>query len=546
MKTRVDRGWYAPRLIWAPAIGLIGAFAGCGGGSADSAQPAPSVTVSDAATRCAALAGSAVPASAFALSTSGATAAAATVVAADAATGTGEYCKVTGQVNATQATDPPIKFQVNLPSQWNTKALQFGGAGFNGVVVTGTGNFQQAPTGAKTALARNYLTYGSDSGSTPDGSFGLNAQALANYGGESVKRTRDVAVALANTYYKQAPTRTYYIGGSKGGHEGLVAAQRYAADYHGVVAYYPANQNQAMVHSWDRMWRAAYMTPGGALNPAKTALLKAKVLEACDALDGVVDGIVSNVDQCAATFAVNGLRCAGGADTGDTCLSDAQISTLLTAATPMEFAFPLAHGVTSIGPYPIFAGGDVDGILFDATGTGLATAYNFLDVGVQKYFVMQDANASTATFDYRNWQPRVQAISALYDSTDPNVDVFKNKGAKLIIVQGTTDMLVTPTTTTAYVNRLSARYGANLKDFVRYYVQPGFGHAGGVFNVGWDSLTALEDWVESGKAPADQVATDVNAATAGRSRPMCEYPSWPKYKGTGDVNSASSFTCATN
>lgn len=539
-------GTNALLLRWGPALGLISALTGCGGGDDNEVAAPQSVEVGDAATRCVGLLGSSVPASAFGLSTSGATVGAATVVPADAVTGTGEYCKLTGQVNGAQAADPPIKFQVNLPSRWNTKSVQFGGGGFNGTVVTGEGNVSNAPVNVKTPLARGYATFGSDSGSTPDGSFGLNAQALANYGGESVKRTRDLAVALANTYYKQMPTRTYYIGGSKGGHEALIAAQRYAADYNGVVAYYPANQNQAMVHSWDRMWRAAYSTAGASLNSTKITLLKSKVLEACDALDGATDGIVANVEACGRTFAVNSLRCTGGADTGDTCLSDAQISTLLTAATPMQFAFPLANGVTSIGPYPIFLGGDVNGILFDGTTTGLATGYNFFDPAVIKYFVTQDVNTDVAAFDYRNWQPRVEQISALYDSTDPNIDAFKGKGAKLFIVQGTTDMLVTATTTTAYVNRLVDRYGDAVRNFTRYYVQPGFGHGNGTFNMRWDSLTALEDWVEKGKAPVDQVGIDANTATAGRTRPMCEYPAWPKYKGTGDVNSASSFTCATD
>lgn len=336
--------------------------------------------------------------------------------------------------------------------------------------------------------------------------------------------------------------KVYYAGGSKGGHEGLIAAQRYGADYDGVIAYYPANQNQAMVLSWFAMWEAAYRRSGGAMNAAKQQLLKKKVLEACDALDGVADGIVSNLKSCAATFAVNNLRCPDGTDAGDTCLSDTQISTLLTAATPMEFAFPLANGVTSIGPYPVFNGGDITGTLFDTAGTG-ATTYSALGDPVIRYFIQQNPAATTEGFDYRAWQPRVTQISQLYDATDPNVDAFKQKGGKLIIVQGTTDMLVTHTTTTAYVSRLSDRYGAALPSFAKYFVQPGFGHGGGDFLLKWDSLSALEAWVESGKAPADPIVVDGSAATKGRSRPLCEYPLWPKYKGSGDQNQATSFSC---
>ncbi|KVK75901.1 hypothetical protein WS90_24935 [Burkholderia cepacia] len=454
-----------------------------------------------------------------------------------------------GKVLAANSADPAINFEVNLPTTWNFKALQMGGAGFNGLLVTGLGGqiggIQNWPSDEPQPLAMHYVTFGSDGGTTLDGSFGLNAQALANYGGESVKRTHDTALYILKAFYKISPHRMYHIGGSKGGHESLVAAQRYGSDYDGIVAYYPANQNQAMVMSWFRMWSAAYSTPGGALNPAKQALVKAKVMETCDALDGVADGIVSNTAACQAKFSINSLRCAGGVDSGDTCLSDAQINTLMTAATPMEFAFPLANGVTSIGPYPVFQGGDVAGTLFDPIGTdGTRTAYYSLDEPVIKYFDEQDPNGTTAGFDYRAWQPRVTQLSNLLDATDPNLDTYQKRGGKLILVQGTADMLVTPNQTTAYYQRVAARYGDSTSSFVRYYVAPGFGHAGGTFALQWDPLTALDGWVESGQAPIDPVVTDGNPATKGRTRPLCEYPKFPRYKGVGDANNASNFVCA--
>lgn len=543
-RTVSKEGRRPPKTFWLVLAAAVPVFAlGACGGSDSAPAAAAKITVASTATQCPAVMGTLIPTTAFGLSTSGATVTEAALVPAVAASGAApavpEYCQAKGSIAATNAADPPILFQLNLPSEWNVKTVQFGGGGFNGTVVSGLGNVPHAPSTAATPLARNYATFGGDSGhqavGLPRGDFGLNAQALANYGGESVKRTRDAAVFLMNAYYKSAPMRTYYVGGSKGGHEGLVAAQRYGSDYDGVIAYYPANQNQAMVLSWDRMFQAANNTPGAALNAAKQALLKSSVLATCDALDGVADGVVSNLSGCSAKFAVNSLRCPGGVDTGDTCLSDLQTGTLLTAATPMEFAFPLANGVTSIGPYPVFNGGDL---------VGTMGAYGYFDGDVIKYFIQQDANAPTAFFDYRAWQARVQAISTLYDSTDPNLDTFKAKGSKLLLLQGTTDMLVTHTTTEAYFNRLSSRYGSDLKGFVRFYVQPGFAHGNGDFNMTWDSLTALETWVEGGTAPTGPVSVDANAATAGRARPLCEYPTWPKYNGSGDVNSASSFTCA--
>jgi feruloyl esterase len=526
-------------------------LAACGGAEGPppataTTQPAAApaaITVSSPAASCAALASVTVPAAAIGLSTQGATITAATLQAADSTTGLPEYCKVLGNILATNAADPPIKFQLNLPTTWNVKALQYGGGGFNGTVITGLGNVAHGPASSKLPLASGYATYGGDSGHAPSGgTFFTNAQATANYGGQSVKRTRDAAVFLVNAYYKAAPWKVYYQGSSKGGQEGLHASQDYGSDFDGVVSYYPAAQNQSLVLSWYRMWQAAYRSAGGYLNPAKQQLLKAQVLQVCDGLDGVADGIVSNTTSCAHTFNVGAMRCPGGVDAGDTCLSDAQINTLQMAATPMTFAFPLANGITSAGPYPIFQGADVSPWL-DATGVGTATGYFAFNDGTIKYFFYGDAAATSEGFDYRLWQPKVEQMSSIFDASNPDIDVFRKRGGKLLMVQGTTDMLVPSTMTTAYYTTLASRYGSALPDFVRYFVVPGFAHGAGDFRSTWDSLSALEAWVEKGIAPANQVVVDAHPATAGRSRPLCEYPNYPKYVGSGDPNNASSFTC---
>lgn len=508
--------------------------------------PPATIRVVDAAARCVALSGSTVPASAIGLPTRGALIESALLQPKDGVSGLPEYCQVKGAILAASPADPDIKFQLNLPTDWNVKTLQFGGGGYNGVVITGLGRVSNAPVTSMPPLALGYATFGSDSGNQQrNGAYGTNNQALANYGGEAVKRLKDVAVILESGYYGRLPWKVYYQGGSKGGHEGLVAAQRYGSDYDGVIAYYPANQNQAMVLSWNRIWQATYRVSGAYLNPAKQVLLKARVLATCDGLDGAQDGLVSNVKGCEAAFSVNSLRCAGGADSGDHCLSDAQVGALQAAGTPMRFEFPLANGVASIGPYPVYIGGDLSPWL-DATGFGTGTPYYGFVSGVLRYFDQQDEKAPVDTFDYRQWQPRVQYLSAVLDATDPVLDIFKQKTAKMLLVQGTTDMLVTHTMTTAYYEQLAARYGASLPDFVRYYVVPGFAHGGGDFKSTWDSLSALEAWAERSIPPQNQVVMDANTTNGGRTRPLCEYPAYPKYLGNGDINSATSFTCSRN
>jgi feruloyl esterase len=505
------------------------------------AGPPDTIQVADAAARCTTMATATVAAADIGLPTQGAIVTSATVVAAAGALP--EYCRVRGDIVATNPADPPIKFQLNLPSSWNVKTLQLGGGGFNGSVVSGLGAVNGTPSSATAPLARGYATFGSDSGNQqPNGAFGTNAQAVVNYGGEAVKRARDAAVALMKAYYAAAPWKVYYAGASKGGHEALVAAQRYGADYDGVIAYYPANQNQAMVLSWYRMWQAAYTVPGGYMNPAKQALLKSKVMEVCDGLDGLVDGLVGNTRACDHTFTPNALRCPGGADTGDTCLSDPQINALVTAATPMTFAFPLANGVTTMGAYPVYHGGDISAWL-DATGVGNSSYRGFFDP-VLRYFDQQDPLSSSDNFNYLAWQPRVQELSQVMDATDPRLEAFRDKGAKMIFVQGTTDMLVTHNTSSDYVERLKARFGATLPDFVRYYLVPGYAHGSGDWRSTWDSLSALEAWAERGEAPVNPVTVDANAANGGRSRPLCEYPQFPKYNGSGDPLLATSFSCS--
>jgi len=564
-------------------LGVLVTLSGCGGGGSPapgtsanalpradmlaavvSAQESPYV-VQNAKERCQALLGTQIPMVEIGLPSRGAVVTSAILKDADAGAGLPEHCQVQASVLAAGLLDYSLMLQANLPTTWNRKALQFGGGGFNGVLslADGTGNFIHAPTTTPKPLAQGYLTFGSDGGhqGTPfTGEFAMNAEALANYAGESVKRTHDAALAVARRYYQAAPSRTYYHGGSKGGHEGLVAAQRYASDYDGVVAYYPASQNQALVLNWFRMWEAAWRQPGGSLTRAKRQLLHTRVLEACDSADGIADGIVANLAACDAAFSVDALRCEGGADTGDTCMSDTQIATLKTAAVAMRFAFPLANGVTTNGPYPVFTGGDLDswleetllnlpgGVLLGltgvtvpnleaTTGTGLASSYGIFTDNVIRYFIQQNPASTTYGFDYRAWQPRVEQISRLYDASNPDLDALRARGGKLIVVQGTTDMLVPHTMTTAYFKTVQQRYGGNTKSFARYFVQPGFGHSGGYFNMTWDSLAALEAWVERGQAPSNPVAV-----SGDRAMPLCEFPTWAKYTG-GDPKLATSFAC---
>ncbi|MCA8084701.1 tannase/feruloyl esterase family alpha/beta hydrolase [Burkholderia cenocepacia] len=545
-------------LWWALALSLcISACGGnesSGGASASSPPPPPP----SAATQCAALNGLAIPASSIAEPTGGATVTSATLVEA-----AGEYCQVNGAIAPVDPVAPSIRFQVNLPTNWNRKALHYGGGGFDGTLITGVDALDMAPTGTPTRLANGYATFGDDSGhqssSITDGKFAANDESLANYGGLSLKKTHDVAMALIRKRYASAPGKTYFFGSSTGGRDGLSEAQRWPADYDGIVVNRPALNYTGLRLSNVVLGRALYLNNGaGWLDVAKTVLLQNAVMSACDALDGVADGIVSNVAACKAQSAtvLASVRCPNGVDSGDTCLSDAQIATVQTIAAPLQLPYPLANGVTRYAGYNILAGSvfagpyttrDLGESKVPANPAGKKDANQWV-TGDQwvKYFVTRVPTFDSLTFDPVNpgaYQSRVQALSALTDATSTDLSAYVAKGGKLIMTHGLADEIVSTDSSTDYYTGLVQRFGQGTVDgFVRFYLMPGVGHGTGPFHPAIDSLSALDEWVESGKAPETLTMSDLNAATLGRTRPLCRYPLWPKYIG-GDVNAAASFQC---
>ena len=329
--------------------------------------------------------------------------------------------------------------------------------------------------------------------------------------------------------------------------------------------------------------------PGAYPSRAKRRLLYDAALAACDALDGVRDGLVSNVNACNASFdpataMLNGapLRCAGGADSGDSCLSDAQIAGFNVTNTPLVLNYALASGETG---YPGF---NVWGTDFGNPGTSpLQPTVLTLSLGTEqpanprppvvaavpatataaaqpatsppygstfwdqwvRFFVTRDANFNSLSLDPQNpgaWLARIVELTRIQDLNKTDLSAFAAKGGKILMAHGSHDALVSTRATQQYWSRIRNTMGAEKVDgFARYYEIPGYGHAvSSVFNAAWDSLTTLENWVEKGMAPPDQVVADT-AGVPGRTRPLCGYPSWPKYKGAGDINAAQSYGCAT-
>jgi pimeloyl-ACP methyl ester carboxylesterase len=505
---------------------------------------------------CASLQGFSIPASAIGLPSSGAMVETAVLVAAsEKDNGNGEFCKVTGIVKPSHAGSPNLEFEVNLPAVWNRRALQMGGGGYDGSLVTGLTQYSNEAPGSETPLKQGYATLGSDGGHEGkpgfDGSFGLDDEALLNFGKQSVKKTHDAAMAVIRKAYGLRPERFYFIGGSQGGHEALDAAARYPQDYDGVVAHYPA-YNVTMLHLGSlNVGRALYAEGGaGWINPRKTKLIGDAVYAKCDALDGAKDGIISNVAACNAAFDVAALRCPNGADTGDTCLSAAQIRTVRAITSSYKPGLTIA-GMDTFPKWALLEGarfqersnfGQVSQPANPLSGKE-ALLYSAGDQTV-KFIITRNPQFDPMDFDPRQWRQRIAAVAAIMDVTDVSLEKFRAKGGKVILTHGTADDFITPYNSIAYYQRQLARFGQQrLSSFLRFYLIPGFGHGFGPFNAKFDSLEALQNWVEKGQAPSGLIAVDGNPG-AHRTRPLCEWPKWPQFTGApATEDSAASYTC---
>lgn len=505
----------------------------------------PAVT----AQTCAALGDATIAADDIDLPTTGASVTSATW----AEDGNGQ-CRVIGDIHPVDPEAPPIEFQVNLPSNWNDRAVQMGGGGYDGSLVTGLDPYSLQPAGQKTPLQQGFVTLGSDGGHKGaggfDSTFGLNDEALANYGTQSIKKTHDVAMALMKEAFKKSPRYFYFIGFSQGGHEAINAAGLYPDDYDGVVAGTPS-YNVAMMHAGiGSVYRDALYANDGAgwMNRTETQLLVDAVYEACDGLDGLEDGVISNTRACQNTFDVTTLRCPDGADAGDTCLSDAQIAAANAIASDHNIGFPIEGNAVAAGApiyyggtYEVFSLGSVDQPAHPASGQE-AFQYSVLNA-IATNIVTRDPDYDTRTFTLSEWSARIQEVGAELDSTSVDLSAFAKRGGKMILTTGLADDGISPANTIQFYDRQVSAFGEkDLSRFLRFYTMPGFSHGFGPFNATYDALPALMKWVEKGKAPAKLTTTDANAANDGRTRPLCQYPTWPKYK-AGDPDKASSFRC---
>jgi feruloyl esterase len=462
----------------------------------------------------------------------------ATVVAP--AGGLPEYCSVSATAEAA------LNFELRMPTRWGGKVLFIGGAGFDGVILTP----DTLRVGAS-VLSRGYATIATDSGhsgSPFDASWALNnPNAVENFAYLAWHRVLQPARAIIEAHYAAPIRRTYFEGGSSGGREALIAAQRWPDDFDGVIARAPALSFVALMLTANRVAQQMYASAEAWVSPAALNAFSQAVLESCDALDGLADGMVGNVDACRVDPAV--VRCPPGG--GSDCLTDAQIESVNAVFSAFPIDVPLAHGTVSHPGYPLSgaeaAGGGwplwTTGFTFDNRSALLFT----LQDQFVKYFVMQDPGFDSLQFAPAAAATRLNSLSMLLDATDADVSAFSERGGKLILWHGLADYAISANGTVAYYERLVAAAGGQERadEFVRFYASPGVDHTGtGNGAPLFDLLGALDAWVDEGIAPGDLVAYRREEDVEIAYRPLCRYPAFPRYDGSGDPRAAASFTCS--
>jgi feruloyl esterase len=428
-------------------------------------------------------------------------------------------CRVAGVVK------PAVRFEVWMPADgWNGKFQGVGGGGFAGVISYGA---------MVTALRRGYATASTDTGhSTPGGSWALNRPDLiVDFAYRAIHEMTVKSKQIVAAFYGSAPSRAYFVGCSTGGRQGLMEAQRFPADYDGIVAGAPANYWTHLMAGTLSPAFATLLDEATRLSPAKLTALNQGALAACDASDGVADGLINHPPAC--RFDPQTLGCTG-AET-DACLTPPQVE------AARKIYADSVNPRTKQKIFPGMAPGS------EITWTAIAGKQPFtIPVEFYRYFVHGNADWDWTTFDLdKDVAAGNEKFGALMNATDPDLGAFKKRGGKLIMYHGWNDQLIQPQNTIDYFTSVQKALGEReTDDFARLFMAPGMTHcAGGVGPSSFDAVTALEEWVEKGIKPAELVASRMAGGVVERTRPLCPYPQVATYKGSGSIDEAASFVC---
>lgn len=452
------------------------------------------------------------------------------------------FCRVAGAIAPTSQSR--ILFEVWLPLEnWNGKFAGVGNGGWAGNISFG---------GLAEQLRRGYASGSTNTGH--EAAPGVNAakfafekpEQLIDFAYRSQHETTLRAKDLTQVFYGKPPERSYFIGCSSGGYQGLMEAQRFPTDYDGIVAGAPANNwTRLMAGDLDGIL-AVLKDSASNLPPAALGLLYRAVLAACDKTDGVVDGVLEDPRQC--KFDPATLMCKATQEPA-TCLTPAQV----------EAARRVYRGLkdpnTGAQLYPGLAPGS------EPFWPHRDPANPFsIPIAHYKWLVFADPNWDWRSFQftdpagYEAFQKGEARFAPILNATDPNLREFRQRGGKLLQYHGWNDQLIAPQNSIDYYESVISVFGGGQQDrthvardvqsFYRVFMAPGMAHcSGGTGPNTFDMQAALEQWVERGSAPEQILATHSINGVVDRSRPLCPYPNIAVYKGNGDTNDAANFVC---
>ena len=434
------------------------------------------------------------------------------------------FCRVAGKLEPSGDSD--IKIEVWLPlTGWNGKYLAVGNFGWAGSVM---------PNGLLMGLEAGYAVASTDTGhdnSLPMGQFALGHPDKAiDYGYRAIHQMTLTAKTLVKAFYGSAPKHSYFTGCSLGGQQALTEAQRFPRDYDGIIAGSPASPI-AHLNAY-QIWPSLLVAqnPARSIPRDRAGLIREAVLKACDALDGVKDGILEDPSRC--HFDPATLLCQGDSQSG--CLSAPQVEYLR-----LLYAGP---GNPKTGQ-PIYAGlaPGAEQMALGVDGSGpMGVA-----VALFKYMVFHDPNWDWKTLDLgRDVDFADKVLGTVNLAMNPNLKPFFDRGGKLLMYHGWLDGS-SPVESVNYYNAVVKTVGAaQTESSMRLFNVPGMGHCmGGEGCDTFDKLGALEQWVEAGQAPVRLVASKLSAGKATRTHPLCAYPMVATYKGSGSTDDAANFEC---
>jgi Tannase and feruloyl esterase len=346
---------------------------------------------------------------------------------------------------------------------------------------------------------------------------------------------------LLRAYYGSAPAKSYFEGCSTGGRQGLILAQRFPNDFDGISVGAPVLDFTGTMLRYVQAAKALKAAPIAA---NKIPTLAAKIYESCDAKDGLKDGVIDDPRRCDFQPARDLPKCEAGADRPD-CFTAPQIG-----AVEQIYAEGKSQGKRIFPAWPVGAEAagqnGRSGLDPWTIHDGAPTRDVFYGEGFFRYvaFPKPDPNYDIYQFDFDKEVPKLQAIRQILDATDTDLSAFQKRGGKILMYFGWADPALNPMMGVEYYEAVTERMGANTTDFFRLFMAPGMFHCGdGPGPNSFDTTGPLTDWVEHAKAPDTLIAFKVAGGKTVRSRPLCVYPAAAKYKGTGSIDEAASFTC---